>query len=119
MLLRLILLIQIFYIVNQIHFPVETGIPASPAERAVPACRCSSCWCRRRCRPHDRITRRSWQPSIVFFFAMLVLAFISAEMRAPQDILADLTYLKNALFYPLFYFLYLRCKQDEKTHALR
>jgi O-antigen ligase len=119
MLLRLILLVQIFYTVYQNHFPVETGITAinlpnalflvsmvlivmGPKEPAYVN------------QHHKAILT----PSLLFFFAMLMLAFAIAQMRAPQDSLAYIIYLKTALFSPLLYFLYLRCGQDLKNTRL-
>src|SRR5262249_55863791 len=57
-------------------------------------------------------------PSLIFFFVALVVAFVIAMMRLPQDTLADVIYLKTALFSPLLYFLYLRCGQDLKNTRL-
>jgi O-antigen ligase len=52
--------------------------------------------------------------ALIVFGSALTLASLWGIVRGTTDLLDDLTYLKNALFFPLFYFLYLRCKQDEK-----
>jgi hypothetical protein len=58
------------------------------------------------------------QRALFIFFGALTLAFLWAQVRDLKDIVGDVTYLKNALFYPLFYFVYLRCRMDEKTTRL-
>lgn len=56
--------------------------------------------------------------ALIYFGAALTLAFLIALLRGVTDFMEDLTYWKNALFFPLFYFMYLKCKQDEKTTRL-
>jgi hypothetical protein len=52
---------------------------------------------------------------LLIWFGMITLGFLIGELREFGDFLDDFTFLKNALFYPLYYLLYLRCRQDEKT----
>lgn len=119
MLLRLILLVQIFYTVYQNHFPVETGITAINLPNALFIVSMLLVMMGAKVPAYvNQHHKAILTPSLVFFFAMLVLAFVIAQMRAPQDTLADIIYLKTALFSPLLYFLYLRCGQDLKNTRL-
>jgi hypothetical protein len=114
--LRALLFFNIFYTVNDIHFPWGTGIPGvAPANilfvvivllmrnepDALPA-------------EVTGILRRRLQ----WLIGMVFLAFLWGQVRSPGDFIEDATFFKNAIFYPLFYFLYLRCRQDEKTTRL-
>jgi hypothetical protein len=55
------------------------------------------------------------QPLLVWF-ALITFGFVIGELRSGfSDFLDDATFLKNGLFYPLYYLIYLRCRQDEKT----
>ncbi|HLK91675.1 MAG TPA: O-antigen ligase family protein [Polyangia bacterium] len=51
----------------------------------------------------------------LFFGASLVYGFFIAQIHSPKDVMEDLTYVKNGLFYFFFYTIYLRCRQDAKT----
>ena len=111
MLLRLLLLIPIIFIPNTVRFDVATGIPvlnltnilllvmvavlaAGPRERLLP-------------RSQGELTA-----PLLALFALLFLGFLFAQIATPGNILEDVVYLKNAIFYPLFYFIYRNCRQD-------
>ncbi len=112
MLLKVLLTFNLIYVVNQVHFPWETGIPAvAPINLLMLLI---LFLLRDKPEPLQDIKPILQRP-LLLFYAALTLAFLWAQIRAFRDPIADLTYLKNALFYPLFYFLYLKCKQDEKT----
>ena len=49
---------------------------------------------------------------LLFLFAMLILGFVSAEWDDVSQVGEDTIRLKNALLYPMLYFVYRRCRQD-------
>ena len=109
--LRLLLAFQLVYVVNQIHFPWETGIPGVAPTNILFVIVLFTM----RGKPDPLPpTRPILQRALFFFFGALTLAFVWAEVHGIKDFVADVTYLKNALFFPLFYFVYLRCRMDEK-----
>lgn len=112
MFLKVMLFVLLGYVVNDVHFKLETGIPglapinilfllALAAMRGKP----------------DPVgdSPPLLKQALLYFFAALTFGFLWAQVRAFSDFIVDATYLKNAMFYPLFYFLYRYCKQDEKT----
>ena len=112
-LLSALLYFQLLFVVNQLHFPWNTGIPGLVPENII----FLVVLLQLRGKP-EVITLREppiLQKALLCFFGALFVAFLWAEVTAFNDPVADLTYLKNACFYPLYYFMYLRCKQDEKT----
>jgi O-antigen ligase len=116
MLLRLLLIFQIAYSVYQDHFNFETGIPGLNVPNllflsTVFLVMIDSKGVRA---PAPAMLRTA----LLLFFAALGIGFVIAQMRAPQDMMADFTYLKNAIFSPLLYFLYLHSKQDLKNTRL-
>jgi hypothetical protein len=111
MLLRGLLYFQLLYVVNQIHFPWETGIPALAPTNLIFLLVLLAL----RGEPADTIQPKPFlEKPLLYFYGALCFAFLWAQVRQLRDIVDDMTYLKNALFFPLFYFMYLRCKQDEK-----
>ncbi len=112
-LLSALLYFQLLFVVNQLHFPWNTGIPGLVPENII----FLVVLLQLRGKP-EVITLREppiLQKALLYLFGALFVAFLWAEVTAFNDPVADLTYLKNACFYPLYYFMYLRCKQDEKT----
>jgi O-antigen ligase len=119
MLLRLILLVQIFYTVYQNHFPVETGITAINLPNALFLVSMVLIAMAPRVPEYVGQNHKAiLLPPLLFFFATLVVGFVIAQLRAPQDMVADIVYLKTAIFSPLLYILYLRCGQDLKNTRL-
>ena len=55
------------------------------------------------------------QKNLLWFFGVMGVMFLFAEVTDFNDPVADFTYVKNGIFYMLYYFMYLRCRQDEKT----
>jgi O-antigen ligase len=111
--LKVLLFFNLLYAVDELHFPWGTGIPGvAPANilfllivllmRGKPEIL-------------DPGVRGMLRKPLIYFGAALVFSFLVGEVRGADNFLEDLTFLKNGLFYPLFYFLYLRCRQDEKT----
>jgi O-antigen ligase len=112
MLLRVLLFIQLVYVVNQVHFHFSTGIPGvAPANILMLLIFIVTLG-----KP-DALAKSPpmLQKPFLYFFAAITFSFLWGQIRLPTDFMEDLTYYKNALFFPLFYFIYLRCRQDEKT----
>lgn len=113
MLLLALLYIQVLHVVNQLHFKmIVTGIPGvAPANLLFLAILFLM-------RGKEDVLKDE-QPilknAILAFYGALTFAFLWALVRAPGDFMDDLTYWKNALFYPLVYFVFFKCRQDEKN----
>jgi hypothetical protein len=110
--LKVLLFALLLYVVNQVHFPWETGIPAVAPVNLLMVLTLLAM------RGKEEQLPSTVQPmltrALLYFFGALTFAFLWAQLRAPMDFLADATYLKNACFFPLFYFVYFKCRQDEK-----
>jgi O-antigen ligase len=111
--LKALLFFNLLYVVNEIHFHLATGIPAvAPANILF----LLILWAMRsKTEVLDTSVRGLLRQPLLYFYGALALSFLVGEIRSTEHFLEDLTFFKNALFYPLFYFLYLRCRQDEKT----
>jgi hypothetical protein len=109
--LKVLLFAQLVYVVNMVHFPWETGIPGVATANIF----FLAVLLFMRGKPEVVKAEPMLQKPLLYFFGALTFAFLLGQLRAPKDFMTDLTYLKNALFYPLFYFIYLRCRQDQKT----
>jgi hypothetical protein len=112
--LRFLLFFNLLFDVNELHFQfLQTGIPAVAPINVLFLL---ILWAMRNkteiLGPEVRGILR--QPLFVWF-GMITLGLFISEIRGVDHFLEDITYYKNALFYPLYYFLYLRCRQDEKT----
>jgi hypothetical protein len=112
MLLRLLLFFQIFYTVYELHFQFTTGIPGINLVNLIFL---ATLFAIMISKPDTVRARPILRGALLLFFAVLVLAFINAQSSKPPVDSDDVTYLKNAIFYPLLYFVYLRCRQDLKT----
>lgn len=51
-------------------------------------------------------------PPLIVFFLMLGLGYLMAGPSELSDHMADVTRLKNAIFYPLLYFVFRHCRQN-------
>lgn len=112
MILKALLFFQLMFVVNQVHFPWETGIPAlAPTNLIFLVCLLFMRGVPDPLPPREPMLKKP----LLWFFGALTLAFVWAQIRDFNNLIDDLTYLKTAIFFPLYYFLYLRCKQDEKT----
>lgn len=108
-----LLAILLVYTVNQLHLPQELGVRginvanllfalafAAVMFRSKPASTLST-------QPRPLLKR-----ALAGWFAVLVIAFVIARIDASAPMVDDLTYLKTALFYPLFYFLFFHGARD-------
>jgi hypothetical protein len=110
--LKGLLFALLLYVVNQVHFPWETGIPAvAPVNLLM-----LLTYLAMRSKPDQlpETVKPMLTRALLYFFGALGFAFLWAQVRAPNDFIADATYFKNACFFPLFYFIYFKCRQDEK-----
>lgn len=109
--LKIIFFFQLLHVVNQVHFKWTTGIPGVAVTNLVFLIALLLAW-----RQQDSVTAKPMLlKPLLYFYGALTVAFLWAEIRSPGDLLDDVTYYKNALFFPLFYLLFFRCRQDEKT----
>jgi len=109
-----VLYLQLLHVVNQLHFKwLVTGIPGVAPANLLFLLGLGLLLM------HDKDEAVKTAPflkgAILFFYAALTFAFFWALIRQPGDTLDDFTYYKNALFGPLYYFTFLKCRQDEKT----
>lgn len=111
MLLKIVLFIQLLHVVNQVHFSWSTGIPGVALTNLI----FLLVLLLMRSQPEMVTAKPILLRPLLYFFGALTIAFVWSQIRAPGDVLEDLTYYKNALFFPLFYFLFLKCRQDDKT----
>jgi O-antigen ligase len=110
--LKALLFFQLMFVVNQLHFPWSTGIPAVAPTNLI----FLVILLLMRGKPEPLQTDPPLLKKPLFwFYGALVLAFLWAQAHEFDNFVDDLTYLKTAIFFPLYYFLYLKCKQDEKT----
>jgi O-antigen ligase len=113
MLLRALLYLQIVYTVYQVHYPFDTHVPGVNVSNLL-FCASLILLAGRGKTPLAAHAAQLRGP-LLAYFAMTTLAFVTAQVALPHNLMDDATYLKNALFYPLLYFLYLRCGQDLAT----
>ncbi|MGZ3437915.1 MAG: hypothetical protein ACXVDD_00275, partial [Polyangia bacterium] len=109
--LKFLLFFQLLYVVNQVHFPWETHIPGIAVNNIL----FLLVLLLLRGKPDTIEVSGMLRKPLLILYGALTLAFLIAIVFDAGDFLADATFLKNALFFPLFYFIYLHCKQDEKT----
>lgn len=111
MLLKLVLFAQLVQVVNQIHIKWTTGIPGIVPTNLI----FLAVLLLMRGKKEEVTARPILQNAILYFYAALTFSFLWAQIRSAGNLLDDFTYYKNALFFPLFYFVFLKCRQDEKT----
>jgi len=111
--LRALLFFQIFYTVYELHFPFTSGLVGLNLVNLLFLATVFALMLRSAPDPaHGPALLRG---GLLLFFCALTLAYVIAQMRWAKLGIDDNAYLKNAIFYPLLYFVYLHCKQDLKT----
>ena len=114
--LRLLLFFQIFYTVYELHFPFTTDFAGLNLVNLLFLGTLAAIVVRS---GHDPVKSPAMlRGALLLFFVVLVVAYAIAQARSPLAGSDDLPYLKNAIFYPLLYFVYLHCRQDLKTTRL-
>ena len=111
MLLRLMLAVTIVLTPNLLYLSSNAGIPGlNPANLLLILLLVALAFSR----PWDgpQPARGALTPPLLFWFFTLTVAFMVATTTLPIDLMNDVVHLKNIVFYPLFYFVYRRCRQD-------
>jgi O-antigen ligase len=98
------------HVVNQVHFKWTTGIPGVAITNVVFVLAILLM----RGQEETVDAKPMLTRPLLYFYGALTFAFVWGLIRGPGDFLDDLTYYKNALFFPLFYFLFFKCRQDAK-----
>ncbi|KRG68953.1 O-antigen ligase family protein [Pseudoxanthomonas dokdonensis] len=111
--MRLLLAVPILFMTNAVHLSFETGLPglniANILFGLVLVCVLAG---GKKYKPLEG--RGAITIALLLLFAALTFGFLVAQLSMPIDLMDDITYLKNLIFYPLLYFLYRRCGQDLK-----
>src|SRR5450432_1940723 len=94
-LLKVLLFVNLFYVNNQAHIPLETHIPAvAPVNMLFFLILLAM-----RGKPEPlQPVKPLLQRALLIFGGALTFAYLWGQLRAPGDFIVDLTYLKNALF---------------------
>jgi hypothetical protein len=110
--LNALLALLILYTINQIHLPSDLGIPGVNVVNllfagvlALVLLRSDSA-----VRPPSRLGG-----ALRLYFLMMAVGTLIGIATRPGDLMADLTYLKTLLFYPLYYFLFYYAVDDLKS----
>ena len=109
---RLVLAIPIVLLPNSLHVPFDTGLPAlNLANLLLIAVALTLAMSPRRADLPPAGTGLLTAPLLLLYLSLLVGLGIALATR-PGVLVADLTDLKDFMFYPLLYFVYRRCRQD-------
>lgn len=110
--LYLLLALTIVLLPNALHVSINTGIPGLNFSNLLfIALVVVLLFSTRSASPRQQPPAKLGAP-LLLFFAILGLGYF---MAGPSDVmtpLEDVTRLKNAIFYPLLYFVFRHCKQD-------
>lgn len=90
------------YTVNMIHLPQSLGVPGLNVLNII----CLIAWFM-----HVRTGRKSdampvLSKRLFLLFFMIIYAYLIALMTLPGHFMTDLTYVKAAIFYPLYFFIF-------------
>ena len=110
--LNALLAVLIFYTINQIHLPADLGIPGVNVANLLFAGVLALVLLRGD--PAPRPPSRLGGPLRLYFLMMGVGTLIAIATR-PGELMADLTYLKTLVFYPLYYFLFYYAVDDTRS----
>ena len=109
--LKFFLFFLLLYVVNQVHFPWETHIPGLAVNNILFLIVLFLL----RGKKDEIEVKATLKKPLLALYVVLTIGFVTAQVLEYDDILSDVTMLKNVIFFTLFYFIYLHCKQDEKT----
>jgi O-antigen ligase len=114
--IRLALLaVLIVFMPNALHFPFETGIPGINLSNLLVLLALAAVILSGRDQAWTTPTRGMLTPALIGLFVALGLGFVITQLTMPIDVMVDFTYLKNAIFYPLLYFIFRRSRADLKS----
>lgn len=108
------LALVIVYMPNALHFPFETGIPGLNLSNLLLLLALAAVVLGGKDQAWTAPTRGALTPALFAWFAALTAGFVVAQMTMPIEFMDDFTYLKNAIFYPLFYFVFRSSREDLK-----
>ena len=107
-----LLAILLVYTVNQLHFPQDLGVRGVNVANLLFAIALVAVLMRGRPAPGAAPPRPMLKRALTGWFVVLLFAFLVARLDGSAPMVDDLTYLKTALFYPLFYFLFFHGVRD-------
>lgn len=107
----LLLAIPIVYMPNALHLDFETGVPGVNLSNMVFAVLVMAIAFGGQRQP-QRVARGELTGALLIFFTTLVGGYFLAQFTRPGNWMDDLVSLKTAMFYPLLYFAYRRCRLD-------
>jgi len=105
LLLRLLFAIPVILLPNALHVPIGTGIPGINTSNLLFLVLVGALLIGRRETAPTLAQAGRLTPPLVGLFLALAVAFVIAQRHDMSNALDDLTDLKNAIFYPLFYFV--------------
>ncbi len=111
MMLRWLLAVPILFMPNMLHFEFDTGVPGLNIANLIFAVVAGAVMMSGGKAQPDAGTGLMTRP-LLLLFAVLAMGLVMAQATMPLNFMDDFTYIKNAMFYPLLYFVYRNCKQD-------
>lgn len=110
--LYLLLAVTIIVLPNALHVSVDTGVPGLNFTNLLFLVVLMALMLNSRNSSEPPGARARLTAPLLSFFATLVAGYLIARPSPLSDTLTDFTRLKNALFYPLLYFVFRYCQQD-------
>lgn len=104
----------IFYLPNALHLPLETGVPGLNVSNTLFIVALLAILLNGPDQYGALIQRRSLRKALFIWFTALAVGFVIAQLRSPLDVGSDLVSLKNAIFFPLLYFVFLKSHLDSR-----
>lgn len=111
MILALLLAAMLVYTPNALHIPLQTGITGVNVANGLFALAVLALWLRR---GSDGVGA-SLKAPLIAWFCVLAIGLLLAFARGGADPMSDYTYFKEAVFYPLFYFVFLHGPRELAT----
>lgn len=110
--MRLLFAVPIALLPNALHVPIGTGIPGLNTSNLLFLVLLAALAVTPR-ETAPALNRTGYlTPPLLGLFLALTVGFVIAQWDDLSNAMDDLTSLKNAIFYPLLYFAYRRCRQD-------
>lgn len=110
--LKLLLAAILVYTTNQIHFPADLGLPGLNIVNLMVLAGFGLLLMS----PRDPEAHRpTLDGPLKFYFLALAVGLVIALVSRPMGLMADLTYFKTLVFFPLYYYLFFHGVQDRRT----